>query len=396
LHIHERISPQAIIKILKREDAQRDLFADPQLEYNKAIKFYEHDVDWTNRMILGDSLQVMASLAKRENLAGQVQMIYMDPPYGIKFSSNFQTEIGKRDVKDREADLTREPEMIRAYRDTWKLGIHSYLSYMRDRLYLCKELLKDSGSIFVQISDENVHLVRNLLDEVFGKENFVSLISFASTRGFESKTISRAGDYIIWYAKQKLEIFYQQLYDDKNYDTSGYGDIEYKNGFRKKISNENFQNFEELLKESKIYSSGALFSPGYSEVGSKPFSFQNQIFNPSNGHWKTTIEGMERLKKANRIELSGKTIRYVRYLTDFPVVPLNNLWKDTQTFTDKLFVVQTNVKIVQRCLLMTTKPGDLVLDPTCGSGTTAYVAEQFGRRWITIDTSRVAISLARQ
>lgn len=396
LHIHERISPQAIIKILKREDAQRDLFADPQLEYNKAIKFYEHDVDWTNRMILGDSLQVMASLAKRENLAGQVQMIYMDPPYGIKFASNFQTEIGKRDVKDRETDLTREPEMIRAYRDTWKLGIHSYLSYMRDRLYLCKELLKDSGSIFVQISDENVHLVRNLLDEVFGKENFVSLISFASTSGFESKTISRAGDYIIWYAKQKLEIFYQQLYDDKNYDTSGYGDIEYKNGFRKKISSENFQNFEELLKESKIYSSGALFSPGYSEVGSKPFSFQNQIFNPSNGHWKTTIEGMERLKKANRIELSGKTIRYVRYLTDFPVVPLNNLWKDTQTFTDKLFVVQTNVKIVQRCLLMTTKPGDLVLDPTCGSGTTAYVAEQFGRRWITIDTSRVAISLARQ
>jgi len=392
LHIHERISPQAIIKILKREDAQRDLFADPQLEYNKAIKFYEHDVDWANRMILGDSLQVMASLAKRENIAGQVQMIYMDPPYGIKFSSNFQTEIGKRDVKDREADLTREPETIRAYRDTWKLGIHSYLSYMRDRLYLCKELLKDSGSIFVQISDENVHLVRNLLDEVFGKENFVSEIIFTKTRSLvASDYVTTINDYILWYSKDKtsLKQSTNKLYESR-IDNSLASHFETIDG--EIIS---FSKGDQLLQMNPQIRLDTFMSDNLIRESNPEFEvyFEGRIFS---GKYRTNPDGMKRLIKTNKIFGTKNQLRYKFHLKDFPVSPLSNLWDDTIGTTDKLYVVQTNIKVIERCLLMATKPGDLVLDPTCGSGSTALVAEKFGRRWITIDTSRVAISLARQ
>jgi adenine-specific DNA-methyltransferase len=301
-------------------------------------------------------------------------MIYVDPPYGIKYASNFQPRIDRRDVKDKDEDLTHEPEQIKAYRDTWTLGIHSYLTYLRDRLLLARELLTESGSIFVQINDENLHLVRCLMDEVFGRENFVSVISFAKTSGFESKTLSRAGDYLLWYSKRIEEIKYRQLYWYKTEDTSGYS----------------------KTKEGQLYSSGALFSPGITEDGSKPFEFQGQRFTPSGGHWKTSEEGLKRLVEADRVEAAGKTLRYIRYLDDFKLVPMNNIWEDTQTFAEKMYAVQTNTKVIERCILMTTDPGDLVFDPTCGSGTTAYCAEKCGRRWITCDTSRVALAIARQ
>lgn len=403
LHIHERISPQAIIKILKREDAQRDLFADPQLEYNKAIKFYEHDVDWANRMILGDSLQVMASLSKRENLAGQVQMIYMDPPYGIKFASNFQTEIGKRDVKDRETDLTREPEMIRAYRDTWKLGIHSYLSYMRDRLQLCKELLKDSGSIFVQISDENVHLLKNLLDDTFENKNYVALIFFSKTTGQAASLLPSSGDIILWYAKDISKIKYRPLYQLKNTsELASYNIIEsVDTGEWRKMTPDEINDNLIIQKNWKIFSAQNLRSQGFSKNSTCIYRFSEQdYYCGENNHWKTTSDGLQRLTKSNRLIALGNNLNYKRYFSDFPVVSLNDRWLDTAiagfSGEDKVFIVQTPQKVILRCILMTTDPGDLIIDPTCGSGTTAFVAEQFGRRWITIDTSRVAISLARQ
>ncbi len=397
LHIHERISTKAIIEGLKKPDIQLDLFADPKLPLDKRVEFYQHEVDWSNRMILGDSLLVMNSLLHREGMAGKVQMIYMDPPYGIGYNSNFQPKITQRDVKDGDdKSLTREIEQIKAYRDTWKLGIHSYLTYLRDRLLLCRELLHDSGSIFVQMNDENLHLVRCVMDEVFGSENFVNIISFVKTSGFESKVLSRAGDYLIWYAKNKGNIKYRQLFWEKTEETSGYNRVELPNGTRRLLTKEEKENPNLLPSGAKLYSSGAMFSPGISKEGSKPFEFNGQIFYPSGGHWKTDFAGLKRLAIANRIEVSGKTLRFIRYLVDFNAIPINNIWKDTQTFEENIFVVQTNTKVIERCILMTTDPGDLVLDPTCGSGTTAYCAEKWGRRWITIDTSRVALFLARQ
>jgi adenine-specific DNA-methyltransferase len=400
LHVHERIDPRRIIETVRKEDdapKQLSLFEEQKKPLREAIEFYKHKENWTNRLIAGDSLLVMNSLLEKEGMGGKVQMIYFDPPYGIKYGSNFQPFVNKRDVKDgKDEDLTAEPEMIKAFRDTWELGIHSYLTYLRDRLLLAKELLHESGSIFVQISDENVHHVREIMDEVFGSENFVSLISFATTSGFPSNTLSRAGDYIIWYAKDRELIKYRQLYLEKQDDVSGYDRIELHDGTRRALTKEEKDDQRKIPEDSRVYSSGALFSPGTTTEGSKPFIYEGKTFYPSNGHWKTSIEGMQTLAKTKRIEVSGNTIRFVRYLTDFPLIPLNNLWKDTQTFLDKLYVVQTSTKIVQRCLLMTTDPGDLVLDITCGSGTTAYVAEQWGRRWITCDTSRVAITLAKQ
>ncbi len=300
-----------------------------------------------------------------------------------------QPRIDRRDVKDKDEDLTHEPEQIKAYRDTWKLGIHSYLTYLRDRLLLARDLLHESGSIFVQMNDENLHLVRCLLDEVFGRENFVSIISFAKTSGFESRTISRAGDYLIWYAKDIAEIKYRQLYWTKTKETSGYSRVELPDGMRTSVT-------DLRATEGRLYSSGALFSPGKTEEGSKAYKFQGRKFYPSNGHWKTDKIGLDRLANADRIEISGSTLRYVRFIDDFPVVPMNNIWEDTQTFFENLYAVQTNTKVVERCILMTTDPGDLVFDPTCGSGTTAFCAEKWGRRWITCDTSRVALNIARQ
>ena len=368
LHIHERVSAKAIVKVAERENVQRELFADPQLEYLEAVQFYQHDVDWTNRLILGDSLTVMNSLAQREDLAGKVQMIYIDPPYGIKFASNFQSTVFQRDVKDKEDDLTREREQIKAYRDTWTLGVHSYLAYLRDRLILAKELLKDSGSIFVQIGDENVHLVRSLMDEVFGLENFVAQIYFKTTSGRQATKIDRTGNYILWFAKNIESVKYYNLFIHKTDDNN-----------------------------PKILS-GDLQSQGVVSTGSYTVKFEGKEYQPlSTSHWKTTEESMHRLIRANRVFTAGRNIRYKRWSTDFPVVPISDVWTDVSGGApEKVYVVQTNNRIVERCLLMTTDPGDLVLDPTCGSGTTAYVAESWGRRWITIDTSRVAVALARQ
>jgi adenine-specific DNA-methyltransferase len=405
LHIHERVSAQAILKAAKREDVQRDLFADPQQPYREAVQFYQHDVDWANRLILGDSLQVMASLTRREDLAGKVQMIYLDPPYGIKFASNFQSEVGKTAVKDKESDLTREAEMIKAYRDTWTLGVHSYLAYLRDRLLLSRELLTDSGSIFVQISDENLHRVRAVMDEVFGAANVVSVIPFKKTSGAGSlsggtTTIAKVCDYIIWYAKDLSLVKYRQLYFTKEYGGSGasqYTWLEAETGMRRRIA---AADDVSALAQSNWRVLGADNLTSSSGVDTTRFAveFEGRSFTPHPNVWKTGAEGMPRLVQSGRVMRAGKSLSYVRYIDDFPARPLNNFWDDASSsfMADKVYVVQTNTKIVERCMLMSTDPGDLVLDPTCGSGTSAYVSEQWGRRWITIDSSRVALAIARQ
>ncbi|MBP7949216.1 MAG: site-specific DNA-methyltransferase [Verrucomicrobiales bacterium] len=391
LHMHERVSTQAILKVLAREDVERDLFADPQHEYAKAVQFYQHEVDWANRMILGDSLQVMASLARREDLAGRVQMIYLDPPYGIKFASNFQPQLGQRDVKDREQDLTREPEMVKAYRDTWTLGIHSYLAYLRDRLAMARELLADSGSIFVQISDENLHRVRCVMDEVFGVGNFVSVISFATTTGFSSNFISNITDHVLWYAKDVSKMRFRQIYKEKTAGEEGAAKY-------KPLTPEQHElacafGVEQLASFDQITAQGATATE-------QKFSMEDREFEPPVGmHWKTAVEGLKRLRDSHRLRIEGSLPRYARLLSNFPVFPLTNIWMDiggVQNRTEgKIYVVQTAPTVIERCLLMTTDPGDLVLDPTCGSGTTAFVAEQWGRRWITCDSSRVALALAK-
>lgn len=402
LHIHERVSAQAILKVAARQDVDKFLFADPEQEYHQAVQFYKHDVEWSNRLILGDSLQVMSSLAKREDLAGKVQMIYMDPPYGIRFGSNFQTEVGKREVKDKQEDLTREAEMIRAYRDTWHLGIHSYLSYLRDRLVVARELLTDRGSIFVQISDENLHIVRNLLDEVFGQSNFCSVITVRKTAGANSPTakvnvLGTVSDYLIWYCRDSDNIKYNQLFADKESGGNAggmYQHYETASGERRILGKES------APENAKVFRQDNLTSAGWSEGLSQPIEFSGREFSlSSNLHWKTTKSGLARLMEAQRCAIVGNSLAYIRRLDDFPVVPRQNLWTDTATggFGDsKVYVVQTVAKVIERCMLMTTDPGDLVLDPTCGSGTTASVAEQWGRRWITCDTSRVAVAIARQ
>ena len=411
LHIHERVSTQAILKIAKREDVQRSLFADPQQDYREAIQFYQYDIDWSNRLILGDSLQVMASLARREDLAGKVQMIYFDPPYGIKFASNFQPEINKRDVKDKESDLTREPEMVKAYRDTWTLGIHSYLAYLRDRLILGRELLSDSGSIFVQISDENLHRVRMVMDEVFGVGNFICLITVKKTSGSTADFIPSSCDYVLWYGRNREVTRFRQVFVEKEVGSAGatgYGKVEFASGEKRTLTDDEIENPQTLAPGSEIFAGDNITSQsmgrekGEGAASWFKVSVDGRDFTPGpKARWKTNEEGMRRLQIADRI-IGGHrtTLSYKRKLTDFPVSPLLNIWTDTvgqnQFAGDKLYVVQTAVKIVQRCMLMTTDPGDLVLDPTCGSGTTAYVAEQWGRRWINIDTSRVALALARQ
>lgn len=411
IYIQEKIQPQALIEGL-RADVKRqreggyqpDMFADFNgISFEQMVEFYQHEQHWTNRMILGDSLLVMASLAEKENLKGAVQMIYIDPPYGIKFGSNWQVSTRKRDVKDGRADdMTRQPEQVKAFRDTWKMGINSYLSYMRDRLVLSRELLTDSGSVFVQIGDENVHLLRCLLNEVFGDVNFCALFTIVKTTGRSSELIPTVSDYILWYAKEKSQVKFRQPYKPKgqSIDTAAsYGWVELEDGKRRALTAGEKQNFAALPEGAKLYTPGSLASQGTTSTGSVPFTFQGKKYVLGNDqHWKTSLDGMARLARTGRIHTAEKTIRYVRYINDFPAVPYTNVWEDTGTgnFTeDKLYVVQTATKIIERCLLMTTDPGDLVLDPTCGSGTTAYVAEQWGRRWITCDTSRVAVSLAR-
>jgi adenine-specific DNA-methyltransferase len=410
IYIQEKIQPQAIIEDLRQRAAkgkskQLDLFADFNGidDFEKRVDFYHHDQHWSNRMILGDSLFVMTSLAEKERLKGQVQMIYVDPPYGIKFGSNWQVSTRKRDVKDAKAeDVTRQPEQIKAFRDTWQLGIHSYLSWLRDLLTAARDLLTESGSIFVQIGDENVHLVRCLMDEVFGSDNFVSLISFATTSGFESGALARGGDYLLWYARnedagKKVRTLYEET--KKKPGDGGYRWVMFPDGSYRGLTAKELRGEEPISVETQLYSPDNMISQGAASVD-QTFEFKGKKYHPGpNSHWKAQFpDGMDRLGFAGRLHVSKNSLRFIRYADDFGWRAFNNIWTDTLTgqFTeDKLYVVQTNTKVVERCLLMTTDPGDLVLDPTCGSGTTAYVAEQWGRRWITIDTSRVALALAR-
>lgn len=402
LHIHERVSAQACIRAALREDVQKDLFADPQQPYREAVQFYRHDVDWANRLILGDSLQVMSSLARRENLAGKVQMIYMDPPYGIRFASNFQPEVGNKDVKEKETDLTREPEMVKAYRDTWTLGAHSYLTHLRDRVAAAFELLHVSGSLFVQIGDQNLHRVQEILDSVFTSENFIATIAFRKTAYQTSELLPTVSDFILWYARDRREVKFRQIHRDKLEGGAVSGQdlwVEQPDGARRRLSREELDSGG-MSSLGRVFRHTAMTTAGVSTKGSGPVNFAGRRYTPSAlGMWKTNPSGIERLTAGERLLGLGNTLRFVNYLDDFPVSPLNNVWVDTVTsgFSDqRVYVVQTNPKIIQRCMLMTTDPGDLVLDPTCGSGTTAVVSEDLGRRWITIDTSRVAILIARQ
>lgn len=409
LYIQEKIHPKVLIDDLRRQSQQGeaqqsgavgDLFADFNGIPENADKtdFYQHDAHWSNRMILGDSLAVMASLAEREGLRGKVQCIYFDPPYGIKFNSNFQWSTTSRDVKDGNADhITREPEQVKAFRDTWRDGIHSYLTYLRDRLTVARDLLTDSGSIFVQIGDENLHRVRTLLDEVFGDENFVSIIQVQKTGSQASGLLANTVDFIVWFAKSKQQTKYRQLYNERvagHVSSDRYDQIELPNGEERRLKREELERTVEIP-QGQIFRHTSLISSGQAST-EQIFDFQGKKYRAgAANHWKTTVAGLERLAKAGRVAAGSSTVRYKRYINDFAVLPITDRWESLQIGTGLIYVVQTAPSVIERCLLMATDPGDLVLDPTCGSGTTAFVAEQWGRRWITIDTSRVALALAR-
>ena len=408
LFVHERLSTQAVLETLKRRHPERgqtlDLFGEGDKSIGEKIRgAYEHLNGWQNRLILGDSLQVMHSLLEYEGLGGQVQMIYMDPPYGVKFGGNFQPFVRRRDVKDGDDDaLSREPEMVRAYRDTWELGIHSWLTYMRDRLLLAREMLTDSGSCFVQISDENVHLVRCVMDEVFGRDNFVSEINFAKTSGFAEIGIPSITDNLIWYAREKRLLKVRQLFLRRSVKTitEQYRYVEKSDGAVVRLNSDQIAG-RTSIPEGKRFMAADL--TGQEETSSSfQIEFNDRTFSPTRGrHWSTNPAGIERLRSQGRLYQVGEKGRlaWKRYEQDYPYVKLTNQWTDTAQggmALDKIYVVQTNEEAVQRCMLMTTDPGDLVLDPTCGSGTTAAVAEQWGRRWITTDVSRVPLALARQ
>jgi adenine-specific DNA-methyltransferase len=411
LYIQEKVHPKVLIDDLRRESKVRakekappvmDLFGDFNglHDIEAKIEFYAHDQNWSNRMILGDSLSVMASLAEREGLRGQVQCIYLDPPYGIKFNSNFQWSTTSRDVKDGAKDhITREPEQVRAFRDTWRDGIHSYLTYLRDRLAVAHDLLHESGSIFVQIGDQNLHRVRMLMDEVFGDTNMVSLLTVTKTSGQTAELLPNVTDYLLWYARNLEVVKFRTPLLPKEFGAagaSGYGKVELTSGVRRAVTADEKRTPSLIPEGARVYATGDLTSQR--PPGDFPVVHRGMSFRPRKGYWKTHVIGFQRLDKANRIELVGNTLRYVRFIDDFSAYPLSNVWSDTGIAgfaSDKRYIVETSTKIVERCLLMATDSGDLVLDPTRGSGTTAYVAEQWGRRWITIDTSRVALALAR-
>ncbi len=415
LYIQEKVHPKVLIDDLLRESkgakaqesgAQFDLFGDFNgvPEGADRTDFYQHDQNWTNRMILGDSLQVMASLAEREGLRGKVQCIYIDPPYGIKFNSNFQWSTTSRDVKDGSAaHITRDPEQVKAFRDTWRDGVHSYLSYLRDRFTVARDLLSPSGAIFVQIGDENVHRVRGLLEEVFGEHNFVTMISFATTSAHSTVYLSNTSDYLLLFAKDITSLKFRPAYGAKAVDSEKaekYRTVVLPDGAERPLTKGEVAGDQPIPVGAKILTLGDFVSKGWSDEGSAPIEFNGGVFQcPGNSHWKTHRIGVSRLAKASRLIGTGKRLMFRRYLDDFSAFALNNQWLDTSSgfsLSDpKTYVVQTRPLVVQRCVLMTTDPGDLVLDPTCGSGTTATVAEQWGRRWITIDTSRVALALAR-
>ncbi len=408
LHVHERIDPRTIIEAVRKRAAepaaqQLALFQTPAENppLREAIEFYKHPHNWSNRLIAGDSLLVMNSLLEKEGMAGQVQMVYIDPPYGIRYGSNFQPFVNRRDVRDgKDDDLTQEPEMIRAFRDTWELDIHSYLTYLRDRLLLARELLADSGACFVQISDENLHRVRCLLDEIFGPTNNVATICYKKPGQRASGFLPVLTDFILFYAKNREHLTYRQLYVPKSLSGDGgdhYTQVELPNGLIRPLSTEERLYPSRLPTGSQVFETTALVSAG-AQGGDGRLEFQGKAYYPPlHKHWSASLpDGMERLARANRIISGGQTIRFKRYFDDFPYMLVDNRWDDIGIFGENLYVVQTAPSAVERCMLMTTDPGDLVLDPTCGSGTTAYVAEHWGRRWITCDTSRVAITLAKQ
>jgi adenine-specific DNA-methyltransferase len=413
IYIQEKVHPKVLIDDLLRRSAadqkgakdQFDLFDDfngvPQ--GNAKTEFYQHDANWTNRMILGDSLQVMASLAEREALRGQVQCIYMDPPYGIKFNSNFQWSTTSRDVKDGNTDhITREPEQVKAFRDTWRDGVHSYLTYLRDRLMVSRDLLAESGTLFVQIGNENVHRIRTLLDEIFGEDNLVAQIFFRTTSSLGGSFLAGTGNFLLFYAKNKDLLKFQPLFSPSGLEQdigNRFTRVQTNDMTRRIMNNSERQHDPAALSKVRVYRHDNLQSQSGGSTTDYDYELDGITFRRSKGFWKTNLAGMNRLNRAWRLGYPTRnSLAYVRFIEDFPVTPITDLWTDTQTgaFTEeKLYVVQTNSKVIERCVLMTTDAGDLVLDPTCGSGTTAYVAEQWGRRWITIDTSRVALALAR-
>ena len=416
LHVHEQIDPRTIIEAVRKENGddngaakQIPLFESPlqNLPLRQEIEFYGHEHDWSNRMIAGDSLLVMKSLIRKEGMGGNVQMVYIDPPYGIKYRSNFQPFTDGQNVRDdRDENLTREPEMIKAFRDTWELGIHSYLSYLRDRLNLSRELLSESGSCFVQIGSENIHLVAAVMDEVFESENRVAVISYATTGSSSAKTLPEVANYLLWYAKDKQQVKYRQLYESltraeviEHFDWHVM--VEFADGeVRKPTPEERFNPDKYLPKDARIYRRMPLNSQGVSTTGrSEPYEWNGRTFHCAQGsQWSVSMDGMDRLAELGRLEaLEGQdSLRWKQYENEVPGRYINNIWAAPASPQAKRYVVQTAPKVVQRCMLMTTDPGDLVFDPTCGSGTTARVAEQWGRRWITCDTSRVAVAIARQ
>ncbi|WP_299273444.1 DNA methyltransferase [uncultured Psychroserpens sp.] len=414
LYRHEHIAPEQLIKGLykttveKRNDDQLDMFSTNELfgnalerdELEKVSEYYQHSDGWTNRLIQGDSHLVMASLLEREGMAGQVQTIYMDPPYGISYSSNWQININSRDVKGGDEYVSGEPEMIKAFRDTWELGIHTYLSYMRDRLLIAKELLHESGSCFIQIGEDNLHLVRSLCDEVFGSENFMSVITArVKNMPFGARHLESMYDYIIWYSKDKSNVKYRQLFKKRNPNPSEYSLIELENGARRRLTKDERSGEKALPVGSRLFARLDMYSSGFTPTCLYDVEFEGEIFKPKTGKsWKTTKKGMDNLISKKRVIKLGTKLYYVNYLDDYPVSLMTNMWDDTAGgYGDaKKYVVETHPKIIQRCILMTSDPGDLILDPTCGSGTSAFVAEEWARRWITIDTSRIALNIAKQ
>ncbi|HEX8328994.1 MAG TPA: site-specific DNA-methyltransferase [Hymenobacter sp.] len=407
LYRHEHVRPQELMARLYRErlaqaNEQLGLFGqDYQTvdELDKPLSYYQHHAAWENRLILGDSLSVMTSLLEREGLDKKVQMVYLDPPYGIKYGSNWQIKLNNRTVQDgKDEHLSSEPEQIKAFRDTWELGIHSYLSYLRDRLLVARELLTESGSCFVQISDENVHLVRGIMDEVFGSGNFVSQISFRKTSNLTAGLLPTSNDFIIWYARNKDVVKYRPLYEKKTFESvtsDSFGCLELPGGMWRRLTQEERNNIYSLP-EGKLFGLGDLTSSHY--YNSPDFEYKGKVFTSKKRYWSTSTEGLNRLANADRLAVVGDTLRYKRFFNDFPYISLDNNWTDTGAGSqtgEANYVVQTTPKVIQRCMLMTTDPGDLVLDPTCGSGTTAHAAEQWGRRWITIDTSRIALNIAK-
>lgn len=401
LFVHERHSTKAILEGIKSKKAKGttlDLFGDGGLDVGDKLDAYQHKGPWVNRMILGDSLQVMNSLLEFEGLGGQVQMIYMDPPYGVKFGSNFQPFVRKRSAKHgSDADMTREPEMVRAYRDTWELGLHSYLTYLRDRLLLTKDLLHESGSLFLQISDENLHHCREVLDEVFGASNFVSLISFAKAGGGLESTsrVSARLDYLVWYAKNARSMKYRRLFEERDDPIAdGFDMVELSDGTRRRVTREERSGSAPLPENARLFGSVTFSKPG---PGVKyEVDLNGKTFSSGRRWWGIPKESLIKVIDKGRTVTTENEIRFIKYFSDFPLRSMSNLWDHLGGAANPLYVVQTNPMVIQRCILMSTDPGDLVLDPTCGSGSTAFVAEQWGRRWLTCDTSRVPLALARQ